>query len=113
MRVLRTWGFWRPHQERDIDVVLNGRIKGWEYPAFAFAWLTMLLGAVALALGRGRLPGLWVPAMPALIVTVGSATTYGAIRFRASLDVALAALAGIAIAHMASRPRGAPARPAD
>jgi 4-amino-4-deoxy-L-arabinose transferase-like glycosyltransferase len=113
VRVLRTWGFWRPHQERDIDVVLNGRIKGWEYPAFAFAWLTMLLGAVALALSRGRLPGLWVLAMPALIVTVGSATTYGAIRFRASLDVALAALAGIAVAHMASRTRGAPARPAD
>ena len=94
VRILRTWGVWRPEQEVNIAVVLGGHIRRWEWPALAFSCVMLLLGAFALARRRD----LWILATPVLLVTVSSALTYGGPRPRHAALVGLVALAGAAFA---------------
>jgi 4-amino-4-deoxy-L-arabinose transferase-like glycosyltransferase len=97
-RVGRTWSVFRP-----LDMVEFNRGEGRE------PWVTRLglvfyyptvIAAVAGAVvlwRRHRRTALWVLLVPCIVVTTGSAVTYGQTRFRAAAEPSLAVLAAVAI----------------
>jgi 4-amino-4-deoxy-L-arabinose transferase-like glycosyltransferase len=114
-RVGRTWSLFRP-----FDMVEYNTGEGREtwvtrfglaiyYPTLALA----TAGAVVLWRRRERWQ-LWVLLVPALVVTLSSAVTYGQTRFRAAAEPSLAVLAAVAVVAAArawfrSAPAAAPA----
>jgi hypothetical protein len=96
-RVGRTWSLFRPadmitfnvNEDREEWVTRLGLVG--YYPALAGAGA----GAVVLWRRRRRI-ALWVLCVPAIVVTVGSAATYGQTRFRAAAEPSLALLAAVA-----------------
>jgi hypothetical protein len=62
------------------------------YPTLLLA----IIGSVALWRRRQR-STLWVLLVPAIVVTIGSALTYGQTRFRAAAEPSLAILAAVAV----------------
>jgi 4-amino-4-deoxy-L-arabinose transferase-like glycosyltransferase len=118
-RVLRTWGFYPfdPRTRATQVAFLEDRSRAVELVAWPALIAVLALGlAGALALRRRRGGGaLWLLIAPCVLITVVSATGYGAPRFAQAGLVALAVLAGggavralSALAGAAGR-RGAPA----
>jgi 4-amino-4-deoxy-L-arabinose transferase-like glycosyltransferase len=114
-RVGRTWSVFRP-----FDMIEYNTGEGREtwvtrlglavyYPTLVLA----IVGSVVLWRRHERWP-LWVLLVPAVVVTVGSAATYGQTRFRAAAEPSLAVLAAVAVVAAAqawfrSAPAVAPA----
>jgi 4-amino-4-deoxy-L-arabinose transferase-like glycosyltransferase len=97
-RIGRTWGVYRPG-----DMVWFNEGEGRErwitrlgvivlYPTLLLA----IIGSVVLWRRRRRAE-LWILLVPAIVVTVGSALTYGQTRFRAAAEPSLAILAAVAV----------------
>lgn len=97
-RVGRTWSLFRP-----LDMVAYNEGEGrerWVTRLGLVAYYPTLVAAVAGAVllwRRRRRFVLWVLGTPALVVTVGSALTYGQTRFRAAAEPSLAVLAAVAV----------------
>ncbi|GIU87517.1 MAG: hypothetical protein KatS3mg009_2032 [Acidimicrobiia bacterium] len=97
-RVGRTWSLFRP-----LDMVAYNEGEGrerWVTRLGLVAYYPTLVAAVAGAVllwRRRRRFVLWVLCTPALVVTVGSALTYGQTRFRAAAEPSLAVLAAVAV----------------
>ncbi len=104
-RMGRTFGFYRPVQQIDIDSYVEGRPKFW-----AFVGLGMFYSLVPLSLWGGRvlrrrgLPLFPMVAVAADVVVV-VLITYGTTRFRVTLDAVLVLLAAIAVDDLIRRPR--------
>ncbi len=105
-RVGRTWGLYRP-----ADMLTYNLGEGRErwvsalgmwtyYPLLALA----SVGAVHLA--RRRFATVWPLLVPALVVTIGVAVTYGQTRFRAAAEPSIVVLAAVALAMWRSGPDG-------
>ena len=97
-RIGRTWGVYRVG-----DMVWFNEGEGRErwvtrlgvivlYPTLLLA----IVGSVVLWRRRQR-AALWVLLVPAIVVTIGSALTYGQTRFRAAAEPSLAILAAVAV----------------
>jgi 4-amino-4-deoxy-L-arabinose transferase-like glycosyltransferase len=106
VRVLRTWQVWRPRQQATLDAVESERkLRVQQVGMVCLYVLALLAVAGAIALRRARRP-LWPLLAPIVLVTVVSALTWGAGRFRAAADVAIVVLAAVAIARLADRRAG-------
>ena len=97
VRVLRTWGLWRPGQMAEFG---RGEYRpravslaGWGLHILGLPFA--LIGLVAL--WRGRRP-VWVFASQAVAVTLISAAFYGQWRFRVGWDVAACVLVAVGLA---------------
>jgi 4-amino-4-deoxy-L-arabinose transferase-like glycosyltransferase len=108
-RIGRTWGVYRVG-----DMVWFNEGEGRErwitrvgvivlYPTLLLA----IIGAVVLWRRRQRWT-LWVLLVPAIVVTIGSALTYGQTRFRAAAEPSLAILAAVAVIATVRMFRGEP-----
>jgi 4-amino-4-deoxy-L-arabinose transferase-like glycosyltransferase len=97
-RIGRTWGVFRPGDMVSYNVG-EGRER-WVTTLGMIAYYPTLIaaigGVVVLARRRARF-ALGVLLVPALIVTVGSAATYGQTRFRAAAEPSLAVLAAVGV----------------
>jgi 4-amino-4-deoxy-L-arabinose transferase-like glycosyltransferase len=109
-RVLRTWGFYPfdPRQRATQVAFLEARSRTLELIAYPAQLVVLALAAMgALALRRRGEP-LWPLLALCVLITVVSATGYGAPRLAQAGDVALVVLAGIgALAVSRSRAREA------
>jgi hypothetical protein len=100
-RIGRTWGVYRP-----ADMISFNEGEGrepWTTRVGMVAYYPLVLaaigGAVLLARRRGwRM--LWPLVVPAIVVTVGAATTYGQTRFRAAAEPSIVVLAAVAAVHV-------------
>jgi 4-amino-4-deoxy-L-arabinose transferase-like glycosyltransferase len=95
-RVGRVWEVYRPFQNARLST-LEGRHHRVVRPGLYAFWGVAALGiAGAVVLGRRRVT--LIPLMAQLVlVTFTAAMAYGAVRFRIPADVALIALAGVAL----------------
>ena len=114
-RVGRTWSLFRPW-----DMVSYNKGEGresWVTALGLIAYYPLLIAAVGgWVVMRRRRRRSWPLLVPALIVTVSSAATYGQTRFRVPAEPTLVVLAAVAIAAVVARDwparRKQPARPA-
>ncbi|HKA93934.1 MAG TPA: glycosyltransferase family 39 protein [Acidimicrobiia bacterium] len=100
-RVGRTWSVYRPWDMVSFNKG-EGR-EGWVTILGLIAFYPLLVAAVAgwvVMRRRGRRS--WPLLVPALIVTVASAVTYGQTRFRAPAEPSLVVLAAVAVAAVVS-----------
>src|SRR5256885_410818 len=114
-RVGRTWSLYRPWDMVSYNKG-EGR-EGWVTTLGLIAYYPLLVAAVAgWVVMRRRRRRSWPLLVPALIVTIASAATYGQTRFRVPAEPTLVVLAAVAIgavvAHDWPARRKQPARPA-
>lgn len=105
-RVGRLWSVYR------VDQAIGGEVEGrpgWATAAgVGFWWLTVPVAlAGTLVLRRERRP-VWLLWVPVAMVTALAAVFYGTARFRVPAEPALAVLAAVAVADMATRFRTRP-----
>ena len=114
-RVGRTWSLFRPWDMVSYNKG-EGR-EGWVTTLGLIAYYPLLIAAVAgWVVMRRRRRRSWPLLVPALIVTIASAATYGQTRFRVPAEPTIVVLAAVAIAALVARDwparRKQPARPA-
>ena len=113
-RVGRTWSLFRPWDMVSYNKG-EGR-EGWVTTLGLIAYYPLLIAAVGgWVVMRRRRRRSWPLLVPALIVTISSAATYGQTRFRVPAEPTLVVLAAVAIAAVVARDwparRKQPARP--
>jgi 4-amino-4-deoxy-L-arabinose transferase-like glycosyltransferase len=99
-RAGRTWSLWRP-----LDMITYNEGEGrerWVTTLGLIVWYPLLLAAIAgaVVLWHERRGMLWPLLVPAVIVTLASAATYGQTRFRVPAEPSVVVLAAIAIAAL-------------
>jgi 4-amino-4-deoxy-L-arabinose transferase-like glycosyltransferase len=114
-RVGRTWSLYRPWDMVSYNKG-EGR-EGWATTLGLIAFYPLLIAAVGgWVVMRRRRRRSWPLLVPALIVTIASAATYGQTRFRVPAEPTIVVLAAVAIAAVVARDwparRKQPARPA-
>ena len=111
-RVGRTWSLFRPADMIEFNEG-EGR-EPWVTRLGLFLYYPTLVAAIAggvVMFRRRQRFTLWVLSAPAVIVTIGSALTYGQTRFRAAAEPSLAVLAAVALVALWTRLRArAPTR---
>jgi hypothetical protein len=101
-RVGRTWSVFRPWDMVSYNKG-EGR-EGWVTILGLIAFYPLLVGAIAgWVVMRRRRRRVWPLLVPALIVTIASAATYGQTRFRVPAEPSIVVLAAIAIAALVAR----------
>lgn len=95
-RIGRTWSLFRP-----LDMLSYNEGEGrerWVTGLGLWSYYPLLLSAVAgaVVLARRNRRELWILLVPAVVVTVGAAVSYGQTRFRAAAEPSLAILAAVA-----------------
>ena len=113
-RVGRTWSVYRPWDMVNYNKG-EGR-EGWVTTLGLIAYYPLLIAAVAgWVVIRRRRRRSWPLLVPALVVTIASAATYGQTRFRVPAEPTIVVLAAVAIAAVVARDwparRKQPARP--
>jgi 4-amino-4-deoxy-L-arabinose transferase-like glycosyltransferase len=112
-RIGRTWSLFRPGDMIEFNVG-EDRDRWVTRLGLIFYYPTLLLAIVGgIELWRRRRRVWWVLVVPAIVVTIGAALTYGQTRFRAAAEPSLALLAavGIVTSVRALTGRGDPERP--
>lgn len=108
-RVGRTFGFWAPFQQTDLEWEMQGTGPLVPRAGLVMYWLMLPLAAYGVVLLRRR----GVPVYPLLgfagIVLVTTIVTLGESRYRAAVEVPLVVLAAVALDALARRWRAAPA----
>ena len=101
-RVGRTWSLYRPWDMINYNKG-EGR-EGWVTTLGLIAYYPLLIAAVAgWVVMRRRRRRSWPLLVPALVVTIASAATYGQTRFRVPAEPTLVVLAAVAIAAVVAR----------
>ena len=101
-RVGRTWSVFRPWDMIDYNKG-EGR-EGWVTTLGLITYYPLLIGAIAgWVVMRRRRRRVWPLLVPALIVTIASAATYGQTRFRVPAEPSIVVLAAVAIAALVVR----------
>jgi asparagine N-glycosylation enzyme membrane subunit Stt3 len=109
-RVGRTWSVFRPWDMISYNKG-EGR-EGWVTTLGLIAYYPLLIGAIGgWVVMRRRRQRSWPLLVPALVVTIASAATYGQTRFRVPAEPSIVVLAAIAIAALVAHewPRRRPA----
>jgi hypothetical protein len=104
VRVLRTFGFWRPVFIAEDDLGL--RAAGVGVVAIIVVlqyWMYLLLGLVGLRVLVGRHRPVLPLLAPVVMVAVVSVIGYGTLRFRVALDVVLPVVTGVAASFVWGR----------
>lgn len=108
-RTLRTFGLFEPEQQLSIDATEGrNRRAGEAGRLFAYALIALSIAGLAVLRRRGR--SLLVLGAPLALVVLISLSAYGVTRFRIAGDVALVALAAVALDALLGRLAGARAR---
>ena len=99
-RVARTWGLYRPTDMLSYNIG-EGRER-WVSALGIWTYYPLLALAVggAVRLARRRFAGLWPLLVPALVVTIGVAATYGQTRFRSAAEPSIVILAAVSLAAL-------------
>jgi 4-amino-4-deoxy-L-arabinose transferase-like glycosyltransferase len=101
-RVGRTWSVFRPWDMVSYNKG-EGR-EGWVTTLGLITFYPLLVGAIAgWVVMRRRRRRVWPLLVPALIVTIASAATYGQTRFRVPAEPSIVVLAAVAIAAVMAR----------
>jgi len=101
-RVGRTWSVYRPWDMVNYNKG-EGR-EGWVTTLGLIAYYPLLIAAVAgWVVIRRRRRRSWPLLVPALVVTIASAATYGQTRFRVPAEPTIVVLAAVAIAAVMAR----------
>src|SRR5947208_500512 len=97
VRVLRTWGVYRPGLQWREERFFEGRDLRWQ-KAGTIAYFVLLALAIAgaVVLRRRGVP-IFILVAPAVVVTVASGLGYGVIRFRMAAEIPIVVLAGVAV----------------
>jgi 4-amino-4-deoxy-L-arabinose transferase-like glycosyltransferase len=99
-RVGRLLGLYQPFQQARLDTTIEGRERPIEVVGQMLWYLLASLSAVGLfSLRRQRTP-VFPLVLPALVVVITAAITYGTTRFRAGFEPFVCVLAAIGVAHM-------------
>jgi hypothetical protein len=109
IRVLRTWGLFRPAQQIRL-AAQEGRRRTAERAGVAMYYVLLPFAIAGVVLLRRRRDLLLVLLTPVAMVTIMSFLGYGTTRFRLAAEPSIVILAATAIAALASRAR---ARAAD
>jgi dolichyl-phosphate-mannose-protein mannosyltransferase len=96
-RALRTWGFYDPAGEVTAKTFGEGRSKTANWVGLAACWALLALAVAGFVALRRRGQPLFILAAPFALVVLVSIASYGILRFRAPVDVALVVLGGVAI----------------
>lgn len=98
VRVLRSFGFWRPASTTAGDLQLQEAQIGWaRFVAVAQYWAYLGIAIAGVWMLRRRQVPLWPLLTPALLVAFISVLGYGTMRFRVAFEVVLPVLAAVAI----------------
>ncbi|MCC5953519.1 MAG: glycosyltransferase family 39 protein [Acidimicrobiia bacterium] len=100
-RVARMWDVWRPGQSVVLNDVFERRGRATSQAAIVVWWSLLPLAAAGGWLLRRRWEVLVPYAAIALTTTVAAAMSFGITRYRTGLEVAVAVLAGVALAGAA------------
>ncbi len=112
-RIGRIWDAYEPAQMAAVDVN-EGRPEGAALAGLACYYALLPVAVLGIVHLRRRRHTQWPLLVPAGILTVVAALTYGTVRFRAPFEVCLAVLAAAgveAILRWRARPPGAPRPP--
>src|SRR5205807_10467960 len=82
VRVLRTWGIYRPRLQWREEAFFEGRDLGWQKVGTAVYFALLALAIAGAVILRRRAQPIFILVAPAVVVTLTSALGYGVIRFR-------------------------------
>lgn len=100
VRWLRTWGFFRPHQQAQYES-LEGRSQSWELAGTWMYWAMLPFAAVGLIAARRRRQMVWPLLVPLVTVSLNTVLTYGNQRFRIAAEPTVVILAAVGLAASA------------
>jgi 4-amino-4-deoxy-L-arabinose transferase-like glycosyltransferase len=99
-RVGRLLGLYQPFQQARLDTTIEGRELPIEVAGLVLWYLLASLSAVGLYSLRKQRVSVFPLVLPALVVLITAAITYGTTRFRAGLEPFVCVLAAVGVAHM-------------
>jgi 4-amino-4-deoxy-L-arabinose transferase-like glycosyltransferase len=102
-RIGRTWGLYQPVRQIQLDTIFTREKPASRLGLGMFYVLALASVAGAVLLRRRRLPLLPLLSL-AIVVTAAVALTFGQTRYRASAEVTVVVLGGIAIAALSELP---------
>jgi 4-amino-4-deoxy-L-arabinose transferase-like glycosyltransferase len=108
VRVLRTWGIWRPFHQARLSTT-EGRPIEAAWAGMAMYYPLLVLAVAGAVLMRRRRLVFWPLVVLAVFVTAMSALSYGTIRFRIPAEVSIVVLAAVTLVWIWDRLRGRPA----
>ena len=102
VRIARVWDFYRPFEMAQVETG-EGRPYAASLAGLAcyYALLPFALGGIVVL--RRRHIDQWFLLVPAAVVTLVSAVSYGLVRFRAPFEVCVVVLAAVAMTELAHR----------
>jgi 4-amino-4-deoxy-L-arabinose transferase-like glycosyltransferase len=102
VRVLRTWGIWRPFHQARLSTT-EGRPIEAAWAGMAMYYVRLVLAVAGAVLMRRRRLVFWPLVVLAVFVTVMSAVSYGTIRFRIPAEVSIVVLASVTLVWLWER----------
>jgi hypothetical protein len=102
VRVLRTWGIWRPFHQARLSTT-EGRPIEAAWAGMAMYYVLLVLAVAGAVLMRRRRLVFWPLVVLAVFVTVMSAVSYGTIRFRIPAEVSIVVLASVTLVWLWER----------
>jgi 4-amino-4-deoxy-L-arabinose transferase-like glycosyltransferase len=96
VRVLRTWGVYKPLQQMQFES-LEGRPLAWQERGTTMYYVLVPFAVAGAVVLRRRRRLLWPLAATAVMVTIVAAATYGQQRFRIAAEPAILVLGAVAL----------------
>jgi 4-amino-4-deoxy-L-arabinose transferase-like glycosyltransferase len=99
-RVGRLLGLYQPFQQARLDTGIEGREKPIEAVGFVLWYVLAALSVVGVVAARKSRVPVFPLVLPAAVIVITAAVTYGTSRFRACFEPFVCILASIAVAHI-------------